>query len=42
MNRLFVLSFENKDERQSFSKYYTPKVKIKDFHALADGKNYWN
>ena len=26
VNRLFVLSFENEDDRFSFSKYYAPKV----------------
>ena len=38
MNRLFVLSFENEEDRTSFSKYYVPKVKIKDFDVLIDGK----
>ena len=37
-NRLFVLSFENKEDRTSFSNYYTPKVEIKGFHVLIDGK----
>ena len=31
-DRLFVLSFENEDDRTSFSKYYTPKVEINDFN----------
>ena len=30
VNRLFVLSFGNEDDRTSFSKYYTPTVEIKD------------
>ena len=34
VNRLFVLSFENEDDRASFSKYYAPSVKIKDFNIL--------
>ena len=38
MNRLFVLSFKNKDDRTSFSKYYVPKVEIKDFNVLIDRK----
>ena len=38
MNRLFVLNFENEDDRTSFSKYYVPKVEIKDFNVLIDGK----
>ena len=37
VNRLFVLSFENEDDRTYFSKYYTPTVEIKDFNVLIDG-----
>ena len=37
VNRLFVFSLENKDDIASFSKYYTPKVEIKDFNVL----NWW-
>ena len=29
VNRLFVLSFQNEEDRTSASKYYTPKVEIK-------------
>ena len=36
VNRLFVLAFPNKEDRSSFSKYYTPTVEIKDYHALTD------
>ena len=38
VNRLFVLTFENEDDRTSFSKYYVPKVEIKDFNVLINGK----
>ena len=38
VNRLFVLTFENEDDRTSFSKYYVPKAEIKDFNVLIDGK----
>ena len=38
VNGLFVLSFENEEDRTSFSKYYTPKVQIKDFNVLINGK----
>ena len=31
VNRVFLLSFENKNDRTSFSRYYVPKVEIKDF-----------
>ena len=40
VNRLFVLSFENED-RTSFSKYYVPKVEIKDFNVLIDQKPFF-
>ena len=38
VNRLFVLTFENEDDRTSFSRYYVSKVGIKDFNVLIDGK----
>ena len=41
LNRLFVLSFENEDNRTSFSEYYVPKVEIKDFNILIDGKQFF-
>ena len=41
VNRLFVLSFENEDDRIYFSKYYAPEVEIKDFNVLIDGKPFF-
>ena len=49
MNRLFVLSFKNEhgnDEENesvgtSFKKYYAPKVEVKDFNVLIDGKQFF-
>ena len=41
-NRLFILSFENEDDRTSFSKYYTVSVETKDFNVLIDGKSFFN
>ena len=41
VNRLFALSFENENDRVSFSKYYLPKVEIKDFNVLIDGKPFF-
>ena len=38
VNRLFVLSFENETDRTSFKKYYVPKIEMKDFNVLIDGK----
>ena len=40
-NRLFALFFENKEDRVSFSKYYLPKIEIKDFNVLIDGKPFF-
>ena len=42
VNRLFVISFENKEEKTSFSKYYTPKVEIKAFNVLIDEKRFFD
>ena len=42
VNRLFVLSIENEEDRTSFSKYYVPKAKIKDFNVLIDGKHFFD
>ena len=41
VNELFVLSFENENDRVSFSKYYLPKVEVKDFNALTDGRPFF-
>ena len=38
VNRLFILSFENEDDRTSFSEYYLPKVEMKDYNVIIDGK----
>ena len=42
VNRLFLLSFKNKEDRTSFSKYYVPKVEVKDFNVLIDGKSFFD
>ena len=41
INKLFVLLFENEDDRKSFSKCYKPKVEIRDFNVLINGKNFF-
>ena len=41
VNRLFALSFENEDDRTTFSKYYVPKIEIKDYNVLTDGKPFF-
>ena len=38
VNRLFVLSFENENDRTSHSNYYLPKVEIKDYNVMIDVK----
>ena len=46
VNRLFVLLFErtedHKDYRDSFSHYYVPKVQIKYFNVLTDGRSFFD
>ena len=46
VNKLFVLSFErtedHKDYRDSFIHYYVPKVQIKDFNVLIDGRSFFD
>ena len=42
VNRLFVLLFENEDDKKYFSKYYTPEIEIKDFNVLVDGKGFFD
>ena len=39
VNRLFVLAFEDDDQRISNKRYYIPKVEIKDCNVIIDGKN---
>ena len=50
VNRVFVLSFQRiagennttKDCRDSFSHYYVPNVRIKDFNVLIGGKSFFH
>ena len=42
VNRLFVLSFENGDQRKSHSTCYLPKVEIKYYNVMIDGKNFFD
>ena len=39
VKRLFVLTFENKNDRTSFSKFYLLNIQMKNFNVLIDGKN---
>ena len=36
VNRLFVLAYQNADDRQSFSQIYLPRVMVKDFNVIID------
>ena len=42
MNRLCVLSFENENARTFYSTYYLPKVEIKDYNVMIDGRNFFD
>ena len=45
VNRLFVLCFSRNNacnNRDSFSHYYAPNVKIKYFNVLIDGKRFFD
>ena len=34
VNSIFVLAYQTADDRQSFSKFYLPKVMVKDFNVI--------
>ena len=36
VNRLFVLAYQNADDRQSYSQFYLPKVMVKDYNVITD------
>ena len=36
VNRLFVLAYQNADDRQSFSQFYLPRVMVKDVNVIID------
>ena len=42
VNRLFVLAFENDDDRTSYDKYYLSTVEIKDFNIMINGENFFD
>ena len=41
VHRLFVLAYGNEEDRYSFSKYFVPKVEIKDYNVLIDQKQFF-
>ena len=42
VNRLFVLSFENEDDRTRHTWYYLPKVGKKDCNVKINGRNFFD
>ena len=42
VNRLFVLAFENDDDRTSCDEYYLPRVEIKDYDIVINSENFFN
>ena len=42
VNRLFVLAFENDDDRTSDNNFYVPTVEIKDYNIMINGENFFD
>ena len=42
VNRLFVLVFENDNDRTSDEQYYLPTVEIKDYNIMINGENFFD
>ena len=42
VNMLFVLAFENDDDRTSSDEYYLPTVEIKDYNIMINGENFFD
>ena len=42
VNRLFVLAFENNDDRASSDEYYLLIVEIKDYNIMINGENFFD
>ena len=42
VNRIFGLSFENKNNRIVHIKFYLPTVEIKDYNVMIDGQNFFD
>ena len=38
VNRHFIWLFENKDDRKAHMGYFFPKLKIKDYNVIINGK----
>ena len=42
VNRLFVLSSENKNDRESHLTYYLAQVEIKDYNVMISSRNFFD
>ena len=42
VNRLFILAFENDDDRTSDDEYYLPTVEIKNYNIMINGENFFD
>ena len=42
VNRLFVLAFENDNDRRSDEQYYLPTIEIKDYNIMINGENFFD
>ena len=42
VNRLFVLPFKNITDRTTLTGYYFPKVEIKDYNVMTNGRNFFD
>ena len=42
VNKLFVLSFKNKEDKTVHTKHYLPTVKIKDYSVMINGQNFFD
>ena len=42
VNRLFILAFENDNQRTSYERYYIPPVEIKDYNIMINGENFFD
>ena len=42
INQLFVLAFENDNDKTSDEKYYLPTVEIKDYNIVINGENFFD
>ena len=42
VNRLFVLSFENRTDKNAHTGYYIPKVETRDYSVVIDTRNFFD